>query len=192
MAAGRLGGEFFIPQSIVRLIVEVIEPFHGKVFDPACGSGGMFVQCAKFVGRHSGSPTRDLSVYGQEQKEVTVPIGKMNLALNGLLAERLGTTPVNVPLDPAEIVATVRDLAGPGAGCWAEPRPNRSAHLTRAERHRHRPVEPRRLADRRLRSVHMARQPRRPERVRQRRALTSARRDVRLASDPRGHGRLAL
>jgi len=84
MAEGRLGGEFFTPQSIVRLIVEVIEPFHGKVFDPACGSGGMFVQCAKFVGQHSGSPTRDLSVYGQEQKEVTVPIGKMNLALHGL------------------------------------------------------------------------------------------------------------
>jgi len=84
MAEGRLGGEFFTPQSIVRLIVEVIEPFHGKVFDPACGSGGMFVQCAKFVGRHQGSPTRDLSVYGQEQKEVTVPIGKMNLALHGL------------------------------------------------------------------------------------------------------------
>lgn len=84
MAEGRLGGEFFTPQSIVRLIVEIIEPFEGKVFDPACGSGGMFVQCAKFVGRHKGSATRDLSVYGIEQKEVTVPIGKMNLALHGL------------------------------------------------------------------------------------------------------------
>ncbi|MDQ3122016.1 MAG: N-6 DNA methylase, partial [Actinomycetota bacterium] len=58
---GRLGGEFFTPQSIVRLIVEVIEPFHGKVYDPACGSGGMFVHCAKFVAGHAGSPTRDLS-----------------------------------------------------------------------------------------------------------------------------------
>jgi type I restriction enzyme M protein len=84
MAEGRLGGEFFTPQSIVRLIVEIIEPYEGKVFDPACGSGGMFVQCAKFVGRHQGSATRDLSVYGMEQKEVTVPIGKMNLALHGL------------------------------------------------------------------------------------------------------------
>lgn len=84
LAEGRLGGEFFTPQSIVRLIVEVIEPFHGKVFDPACGSGGMFVQCAKFVTRHSGSANRDLSIYGQEQKDVTVPIGKMNLALHGL------------------------------------------------------------------------------------------------------------
>jgi type I restriction enzyme M protein len=84
LAEGRLGGEFFTPQSIVRLIVEVIEPFHGRIFDPACGSGGMFVQSAKFVARHRGSPNRDLSVFGQEQKEVTVPIGKMNLALHGL------------------------------------------------------------------------------------------------------------
>src|SRR5664279_4374820 len=81
---GRLGGEFFTPYSIVRLIVEIIEPFHGKVFDPACGSGGMFVQCAKFVDRHSKSATRELSVYGQEQKGGTVPLAKMNLALHGL------------------------------------------------------------------------------------------------------------
>ena len=80
MAEGRLGGEFFTPYSIVRLIVEIIEPFHGKVYDPACGSGGTFVQCAKFVQRHASSPTRELSVYGQEQKEVTVPLAKMNRA----------------------------------------------------------------------------------------------------------------
>ncbi len=84
MAEGRLGGEFFTPYSIVRLIVEIIEPFHGKVYDPACGSGGMFVQCAKFVERHRGSATRELSVYGQEKKEVTVPLAKMNLAVHGL------------------------------------------------------------------------------------------------------------
>jgi type I restriction enzyme M protein len=72
-AEGKGGGEFFTPYSIVRLIVEIIEPFHGRVFDPACGSGGMFVQCAKFVARHQGSATDDLSVFGQEQKEVTVP-----------------------------------------------------------------------------------------------------------------------
>ena len=93
MAEGRLGGEFFTPYSIVRLIVEVIEPFHGKVYDPACGSGGMFVQCAKFVERHAGSATRELSVYGQEQKEVTVPLAKMNLALHGLSGDiRLGNS----------------------------------------------------------------------------------------------------
>ncbi len=86
-AEGKLGGEFFTPHSIVRLIVEIIEPFHGRVFDPACGSGGMFVQCAKFVARHQGSATNDLSVFGQEQKEVTVPLAKMNLALHGISGE---------------------------------------------------------------------------------------------------------
>lgn len=84
MAEGRLGGEFFTPYSIVRLIVEIIEPFHGRVYDPACGSGGMFVQCAKFVERHAGSATEELSIYGQEQKGVTVPLAQMNLALHGL------------------------------------------------------------------------------------------------------------
>jgi type I restriction enzyme M protein len=92
-AEGRLGGEFFTPHSIVRLIVEVIEPFHGRVFDPACGSGGMFVQCAKFVERHQGSATKALAIYGQEQKEVTVPLAKMNLALHGLSGDiRLGNS----------------------------------------------------------------------------------------------------
>jgi type I restriction enzyme M protein len=93
MAEGRLGGEFFTPHSIVRLIVEVIEPFHGRVFDPACGSGGMFVQCAKFVERHQGSATKELAIYGQEQKESTVPLAKMNLALHGLSGDiRLGNS----------------------------------------------------------------------------------------------------
>jgi len=73
--------------------VEILEPFHGRVFDPACGSGGMFVQCAKFVSRHNDSPTEELSVFGQEQKEVTVPLAKMNLALHGLSGDiRLGNT----------------------------------------------------------------------------------------------------
>lgn len=81
---GRLGGEFFTPYSIVRLIVEIIEPFHGRVYDPACGSGGMFVQCAKFVERHSSSPSRELSVFGSEQKGGTMPLAKMNLALHGV------------------------------------------------------------------------------------------------------------
>jgi type I restriction enzyme M protein len=93
MAEGRLGGEFFTPYSIVRTIVEIIEPFHGRVFDPACGSGGMFVQCANFVERHAGSATDELAVYGQEQKEATVPLAKMNLALHGLSGDiRLGNS----------------------------------------------------------------------------------------------------
>lgn len=81
---GKGGGEYFTPYSIVRLIVEILEPFHGRVFDPACGSGGMFVQCAKFVERHNGSATRKLSVFGTEKTEDTVPLAKMNLALHGL------------------------------------------------------------------------------------------------------------
>ena len=81
---GKGGGEYFTPYSIVRLIVEILEPFQGRVFDPACGSGGMFVQCAKFVGRHHEQASRKLSVYGTEKTEDTVPLAKMNLALHGL------------------------------------------------------------------------------------------------------------
>jgi type I restriction enzyme M protein len=93
MQEGKGGGEFFTPFSIVRLIVEVIEPYEGRILDPACGSGGMFVQCAKFVERHAGSATKKLSIFGQEQKEVTVPIAKMNMALHGLNGEiKLGNT----------------------------------------------------------------------------------------------------
>ncbi|MGB6126567.1 MAG: class I SAM-dependent DNA methyltransferase [Gordonia sp. (in: high G+C Gram-positive bacteria)] len=81
---GKGGGEYFTPYSIVRLIVEILEPFHGRVFDPACGSGGMFVQCAKFVSRHNESASRKLSVFGAEKTDDTVPLAKMNLALHGL------------------------------------------------------------------------------------------------------------
>lgn len=81
---GKGGGEYFTPYSIVRLIVEILEPFEGRVLDPASGSGGMFVQCAKFVERHHGSASRKLSVFGAEKTEDTVPLAKMNLALHGL------------------------------------------------------------------------------------------------------------
>ncbi|KRF19385.1 hypothetical protein ASG90_20430 [Nocardioides sp. Soil797] len=81
---GKGGGEYFTPYAIVRLIVEILEPFEGRVFDPACGSGGMFVQCAKFVERHHESASRKLSVFGAEKTEDTVPLAKMNLALHGL------------------------------------------------------------------------------------------------------------
>ena len=81
---GKGGGEYFTPYSIVRLIVEILEPFQGRVFDPACGSGGMFVQCAKFVERHHESATRKLSIFGAEKTDDTVPLAKMNLALHGL------------------------------------------------------------------------------------------------------------
>lgn len=81
---GKGGGEYFTPYSIVRLIVEILEPFQGRVFDPACGSGGMFVQCAKFVERHHEAASRKLSVFGVEKTDDTVPLAKMNLALHGL------------------------------------------------------------------------------------------------------------
>ncbi len=82
MSEGRKGGEFFTPTSIVRLIVGIIEPFHGRIFDPACGSGGMFVQSARFVVEHKSGG--DLSVYGQERVSETVRLARMNLAVHGL------------------------------------------------------------------------------------------------------------
>ena len=84
MSEGQKGGEFFTPTSIVKLIVGIIEPFHGRIFDPACGSGGMFVQSARFVAEHKKNPGAELSVYGQERVAETVRLGKMNLAVHAL------------------------------------------------------------------------------------------------------------
>ena len=90
---GSKGGEFFTPASIVRLIVEILEPFHGKIYDPACGSGGMFVQSAHFVERRRRDPSRELSIYGQEKTGDTVKLAKMNLAVHGLAGDiREGNT----------------------------------------------------------------------------------------------------
>jgi type I restriction enzyme M protein len=83
-AEGSKGGEYFTPTPIVRLIVEIIEPFNGKILDPACGSGGMFVQSARFVDEHrNGQPGR-LAIYGQERVDETLRLCKMNLAVHGL------------------------------------------------------------------------------------------------------------
>ncbi len=84
MSEGQKGGEFFTPLSVVRLIVEVIEPFHGRIYDPACGSGGMFVQSAKFIERHQKNPSTEISIYGQEKVAETVRLCQMNLAVHGL------------------------------------------------------------------------------------------------------------
>ncbi len=81
---GQKGGVFYTPTSIVRLIVEILQPFHGRVFDPACGSGGMFVQSAAFVQRHQKNATRELTVFGTEKASDTVKLAKMNLAVHGL------------------------------------------------------------------------------------------------------------
>src|SRR4029079_12408012 len=88
---GSKGGEFFTPRSVVRLMVEMIEPHGGKVFDPACGSGGMFVQSAHFIQTHrqwiSKNGDSSVYVYGQEKTPETVNLAKMNLAVNGLRGE---------------------------------------------------------------------------------------------------------
>lgn len=85
-AEGRGGGEFYTPGSIVRLLVEMIEPFKGRVYDPCCGSGGMFVQSEAFLEAHGGR-RRDLSVYGQEANATTWRLARMNLAIRGIEAK---------------------------------------------------------------------------------------------------------
>lgn len=91
LAEGQGGGEFFTPTSVVKLMVEVIEPYKGTIFDPACGSGGMFVQSSYFVDRRReelhDTDTKDLMVYGAEKTSDTVKLARMNLAVNGLRGE---------------------------------------------------------------------------------------------------------
>ncbi len=104
MSEGQGGGEFYTPSSIVRLLTEVIEPYHGRILDPACGSGGMFVSSARFVAEHkrqpaagqsagnrpkdySGEPTRELSIHGVEKTDETGRLCRLNLAVHGLEGE---------------------------------------------------------------------------------------------------------
>ena len=84
-AEGRNAGEFYTPRSIVRLLVEMLEPYQGRVFDPCCGSGGMFVQSSEFVAAHGGKAT-DIAIYGQEFVATTWRLAKMNLAIRGIEA----------------------------------------------------------------------------------------------------------
>ncbi|WBL44241.1 class I SAM-dependent DNA methyltransferase [Algoriphagus halophytocola] len=92
-AEGKGGGEFYTPKCIVNLIAEMLEPYKGKIYDPACGSGGMFVQSVQFVKSHQGN-TKDISIYGQEYTAVTYKLAKMNLAIRGISAN-LGDVPAN-------------------------------------------------------------------------------------------------
>jgi len=85
-AEGKLGGQFYTPRSIVTLLVEMLEPYKGRVFDPCCGSGGMFVQSEKFVEKHSGK-IKDISIYGQESNQTTWRLCKMNLAIRGIATQ---------------------------------------------------------------------------------------------------------
>jgi type I restriction enzyme M protein len=84
MTEGQKGGEFYTPTSIVKLIVEILEPYHGRILDPACGSGGMFIQSARFVEEHRKNPTTDISVHGQERVTDTSRLARLNLAVHGL------------------------------------------------------------------------------------------------------------
>ena len=90
---GKGGGEYYTPKCVVNLIAEMIEPFSGKIYDPCCGSGGMFVQSVKFVENHQGNK-KDISIYGQEQTSTTYKLAKMNLAIRGI-AGNLGEVPAD-------------------------------------------------------------------------------------------------
>ena len=90
---GKRGGEFYTPSCIVNLIAEMLEPYRGKIYDPCCGSGGMFVQSIKFVESHRGS-TKDISIYGQEYTATTFKLARMNLAIRGIAAN-LGEAPAD-------------------------------------------------------------------------------------------------
>lgn len=85
-AEGRRGGEFYTPRSVVRVLVEMLEPYKGRVYDPCCGSGGMFVQSEKFVKEHGGR-IGDIAIYGQESNYTTWRLAKMNLAVRGIDAD---------------------------------------------------------------------------------------------------------
>lgn len=90
---GKGGGEFYTPKCVVNLLAEMIEPYRGKIYDPCCGSGGMFVQSVKFVQSHHGNQ-KDISIYGQEQTGTTYKLAKMNLAIRGI-SGNLGEVPAD-------------------------------------------------------------------------------------------------
>jgi len=83
---GHRGGEFYTPGNVVRLLVELLQPYEGRILDPACGSCGMFIQSARFIKAHAGRPD-ELAIYGQELNEATWRIGRMNLAIHGLAGD---------------------------------------------------------------------------------------------------------
>lgn len=83
LAEGQKGGQFYTPTSIVKILVEMMEPYHGRIFDPCCGSGGMFVMSEKFIKQHQGR-LDDISIYGQESNQTTYRLARMNLAIRGI------------------------------------------------------------------------------------------------------------
>lgn len=100
---GQKGGVFYTPEAIVKLIVEIIEPFHGRIYDPACGSGGMFVQSAEFVTRHNKTAMNEITIFGVEKDQTTVNLNKMNLAVHGLSGDvRVANTYYEDPLNAVD------------------------------------------------------------------------------------------
>jgi type I restriction enzyme M protein len=95
MTEGQGGGEFYTPSAIVRLLTEIIEPYHGRILDPACGSGGMFVSSARFVSEHRKNPSSELSIHGVEKTDETGRLCRMNLAIHGLEGQILHGGNVN-------------------------------------------------------------------------------------------------
>jgi type I restriction enzyme M protein len=96
-AEGKKGGQFYTPQCVIRVLVEMLAPYKGRVFDPCCGSGGMFVQSEKFVEAHGGR-IGDISIYGQESNHTTWRLAKMNLAIRGIA--------ISAPRTPTASIAT--------------------------------------------------------------------------------------
>lgn len=92
LAEGKKGGQFYTPEAVVRVLVEMLEPYSGRVFDPCCGSGGMFVQSEKFVSHHQGR-LDDISIYGQESNETTYKLCRMNLAIRGIDSSNIKWNP---------------------------------------------------------------------------------------------------
>src|SRR5947207_742295 len=116
-AEGKGGGEFYTPQRVVQVLVHMLEPYKGRVFDPCCGSGGMFVQSEKFVEEHGGR-VGDIAVYGQESNYTSWKLARMNLAIRGIDAN-LGpgnADTFRADLHPdlkADLVPVRKDLANP-------------------------------------------------------------------------------
>jgi type I restriction enzyme M protein len=103
MKEGQKGGVFYTPEAIVKLIVETIEPYHGRIYDPACGSGGMFVHSANFVERHNKRAMEEITIYGSEKDQTTVNLNKMNLAVHGLSGDiRITNTYYEDPLNAVD------------------------------------------------------------------------------------------
>ncbi len=114
---GKRGGEFFTPSCVVRTLVEVLQPFRGRVYDPCCGSGGMFVQSAKFVESHSGN-INNIAIYGQDSNPTTWKMAQMNLAIRGIEPD-LGAYAADTFLDDRHptmradyIMANAREVFG--------------------------------------------------------------------------------